>query len=73
MSRLLTSVDERTVTKVVRQELPDIAVSCIRFHKARADRCVAEVNDQLILKFPLLLFFASTLLYMMQLWLNISN
>lgn len=52
MFRLLTSVDKRTVTMVLRQEMPDIAVSSIRFHKARADRCVAEVNDQLILMTP---------------------
>ncbi len=53
MSGLLTSVNERIVTKILLQELPELTVNSILFHKARADRCVSEVNDQLILKFPL--------------------
>ena len=53
MSRLFTVIDEQTVINVLRQEMPEYTVSSIHFHKARADRCVAEVNDQLILKFPL--------------------
>ena len=53
MLRLFTTIDNPTVIQVLQQEIPAITVSSIRFYKARSDRCVAEVNDHYILKFPL--------------------
>ena len=53
MPELLTSVDEPKGMKVLGQELPDLVVRSISFHHAFQDRCVVEINDSLILKFPL--------------------
>jgi aminoglycoside phosphotransferase (APT) family kinase protein len=53
MPELLTFVDEAAVMKVLGQEVPDLHVQSIAFHHAYQDRCVVEINDSLILKFPL--------------------
>ncbi len=53
MSAFLTVVDEAAVMNVLGQEVPDLPVQRITFHHAYADRCVVEINDSLILKFPL--------------------
>jgi hypothetical protein len=53
MTELLTIVDEAAVMKVLSQAAPDLDVWSISFHHVYEDRCVVEINDSLILKFPL--------------------
>jgi len=45
--------DERTLLDVVALEFPDVKVKTFRIHRSRDDKYVVEINDELILRFPL--------------------
>ncbi len=51
--RLLEQADERTLRDVLALEFPDVNVKTVRVHRTRDDKYVVEINDELILRFPL--------------------